>query len=183
MENTNAQQTAFASDIASANRPCRIVRNERGQSTGEGRERSASRGYLELKRRGVLHAGTSYTVVAWLTVQVAELIGEIFVLPEWIMQALLIALVIGLPIALILAWAFELTPNGLKFESDVTPSESAAGGRGRSLVCGLIAILVLTIVALAMNREVAVCSVAQASNSASVLYFPQKSTTLRVMLS
>ena len=183
MENGSAQQTAFASDIASVNRPCRIVPNERGQSNGEGRERSASSGYLELKRRGVLRAGTSYTLVAWLTLQVAELIGEIFVLPEWLLQMLLIALVIGLPIALILAWAFELTPNGLKFESDVTPSESAAGGKGRSLVCGLIAILVMTIVALAMNREAAVCSVAKASNSAVTLYFPQKSTTLKVMLS
>ena len=183
MKNGNAQQTAFASDIVSTNPPCRIVRNEGGQSTGEGRRRSASSGYLELKRRGVLHAGTSYTVVAWLIVQVAELIGEIFVLPELFLQILLIALVIGLPIALILAWAFELTPNGLKFDSEVTPSESAAGGRGRSLVCGLIAILVLTIVALAINPEAAVCSVANAGNSDIALYFPQESTTLEVMRS
>lgn len=114
--------------------------------------------YFELKRRGVLEAGTNYTVVAWLIVQVAELIWEIFGTPGWMLQMLLIALVIGLPIALILAWALELTPVGLKLESEMTPVESIARQKGRGLLCALIAILVLTIGALVVNRETSTCT-------------------------
>ena len=114
--------------------------------------------YFELKRRGVLEAGTSYIVVSWLIAQVAELIGEIFGAPAWTLQALLIAMAIGLPVALILSWAFELTPGGLKRESEMTPVETIARQKGRGLVCALIAILVLTIGALIVNREASVCS-------------------------
>ena len=115
---------------------------------------------FELKRRGVLEAGTSYIVVAWLIAQVAELIGEIFATPGWMLQALLIALAIGLPIALLLSWAFELTPGGLKLESELPAVESIARQKGRGLVCALIAILVLTIGALVVNREASVCKLA-----------------------
>lgn len=115
--------------------------------------------YFELKRRGVLEAGTSYIVVSWLIAQVAELIGEIFNSPAWLLQALLIALAIGLPVALVLSWAFELTPGGLKRESEVTPVESVARQKGRGLVCALIAVLVLTIGALVVNRESSICTI------------------------
>lgn len=114
--------------------------------------------YLELKRRGVLEAGTNYIVVAWLIAQVAELVGEIFKAPFWILQTLLVALAIGLPIVLVLAWAFELTRSGLKRESQLASVESIERRNGRGLVCALIAILVLTIGALAVNRPVSVCT-------------------------
>jgi hypothetical protein len=74
------------------------------------------------------------------------------------LQMLLITLVIGLPIALILAWAFELTPVGLKLESEMTPVESITRRKGRGLLCALIAILVLTIGALVVNRETSTCT-------------------------
>jgi hypothetical protein len=114
--------------------------------------------YLELKRRGVLEAGTNYTVVAWMIAQVAELIGEIFIVPEWILQMLLIGLATGLPIALILSWAFEMTPNGLKRDDEVTSTGQADRPKGRGLVCALIAILLLTIGALGANRLVSGCA-------------------------
>lgn len=123
------------------------------------RRRSAGAMYLEIKRRGVLEAGTSYTVVAWLIAQVAELVGETFAVPAWTLQALLIALAVGLPIALFLAWAFELTPNGLKPESEVLPEDSEPRRKGRVVVCGLIAILVLTIGALAVDPAPGVCTI------------------------
>ena len=114
--------------------------------------------YLALKRRGVLEAGTNYIVVAWLIAQAAELIGEIFEAPYWMLQALLIALAIGLPIALLLSWVFELTPDGLKREDELDSAEQLNRSKGRGLVCALIAILVLTIGALAVNRQVSVCT-------------------------
>lgn len=138
-----------------------IVRNQPpwGQRKATSRVRWSPRAfYFELKRRGVLEAGTSYIVVSWLIAQVAELIGEIFGAPDWTLQALLVALAIGLPIALLLAWAFELTPGGLKRESEMTPIETIARQKGRGLVCALIAILVLTIGALVVNREASICT-------------------------
>jgi len=113
--------------------------------------------YLELKRRGVLEAGTNYIVIAWLIVQVAELIGDVLYAPEWILQTLLIALTIGLPFALVLSWAFELTPGGLKRDDECASAGHPDRRKGRGLVCALIAILVLTIGALAVNRQVSVC--------------------------
>lgn len=114
--------------------------------------------YLELKRRGVLEAGTNYVVVAWLIAQVAELIGDIFDAPDWILQMLLVALAVGLPIALVLSWAFELTSGGLKREEELVSAGPTERHKGRGLVCALIAILVLTIGALAVDREVSVCN-------------------------
>ncbi len=122
-----------------------------------GRSWSPHSWYLELKRRGVLEAGTNYVVIAWLIAQVAELIGDIFDAPDWLLQMLLIALAVGLPIALILSWAFELTQGGLKREEEVASVSPTERHKGRGLVCALIAILVLTIGALAANREVPVC--------------------------
>lgn len=148
---------------------------------------SAGALYLELKRRGVLEAGTNYTVVAWLVAQVAELIGEIFVLPAWALQALVIALAVGLPVSLFLSWVFELTPRGLKLESEITRAEAAARTRGRAYVCGLIAILVLTIGALAVRNAPAVCPMPTQAESNTTetpeiseieLYFGQDSTRL-----
>jgi hypothetical protein len=115
--------------------------------------------YLTLKRRGVLEAGTNYIVVAWLIAQVAEMIGEIFEAPYWILQALLIALATGLPVALLLSWVFELTPDGLKREDELDSAAPLTRPKGRGLVCALIAILVLTIGALAVNRQASVCAI------------------------
>lgn len=139
-------------------RSAQIQHTRSSRKSGVGANWSPQTMYFELKRRGVLEAGTSYIVVAWLITQVAELIGEIFGTPGWMLQALLIALAIGLPIALVLSWAFELTPGGLKLERELTPVESIARKKGRGLVCALIAILVLTIGALVVNREPPNCT-------------------------
>ena len=145
--------------------------------------------YFELKRRGVLEAGASYTLIAWLIAQVAELIGEVFETPAWILQALLVALAIGLPISLFLAWAFELTPSGLKPNSEISPTDAVTPKKGRVFVCGLIAILVLTIGALAIGREPGGCAITPqadghlpgvSGNSSVALYFRRESTKLDV---
>ena len=114
--------------------------------------------YLGLRRRGVIEAGTNYIVVAWLIAQVAELIGEIFGVPEWTLQALLLALALGLPVALFVSWAFELTPDGFKRDREPNPGDPPVRRSGQGMVCALIAILVLTIGALAVNRPASVCT-------------------------
>ena len=68
--------------------------------------------FQELKRRNVYKVAISYIVVAWLIMQVASIVLPAIKAPDWVMQVLLFFLAIGLPIALILAWAFEMSPEG-----------------------------------------------------------------------
>src|SRR5882724_4667276 len=68
----------------------------------------------ELKRRNVYKVAVAYAVVAWLLMQIATQIFPFFEIPNWAVRLVVLLLVIGFPVALILAWAFELTPEGLK---------------------------------------------------------------------
>ena len=78
----------------------------------------------ELKRRNVFRVGIAYAVSVWVLLQVVDLVLENIAAPDWVMQIFMLALAIGFPIALIFAWAFELTPEGIKLEKDVDRSES-----------------------------------------------------------
>lgn len=87
--------------------------------------------YEELKRRNVFKVGIAYVVVAWVVLQVADVILGNVDLPGWIFRTLLLLLALGFPIALVLAWAFELTRDGLKRDSamgegdvDIAPARS-----------------------------------------------------------
>src|SRR5437667_9574655 len=68
----------------------------------------------ELKRRNVYKVAIAYAVVAWLLMQVASQIFPFFEIPNWAIRLVILLIVIGSPIALVIAWAFELTPEGLK---------------------------------------------------------------------
>src|SRR5215831_10846420 len=70
--------------------------------------------FSELKRRNVYKVAIAYAVVAWLLMQVASQIFPFFEIPNWAVRFVVLLLIIGFPVALILAWAFELTPEGLK---------------------------------------------------------------------
>ncbi len=99
----------------------------------------------ELKRRNVFRVGIAYVVLAWLTAQVADLVLDNIAAPHWLMQAILLLLGLGLPLALFFAWAFELTPEGLKKEKDVDRARSIAGHTGRKLDHLIIGVLVLAL--------------------------------------
>ncbi len=70
--------------------------------------------FAELKRRNVYKVAVAYAVIGWLLVQVATQVFPFFEIPNWAVRLIVLAIVIGLPIALIIAWAFELTPEGIK---------------------------------------------------------------------
>ena len=107
---------------------------------------STTPGFLEeLKRRNVVRVGVVYLIAAWLLAQVADLMLESFHAPDWVIQAILVVLIIGFPLALIFAWAFELTPEGLKKEKDVDRSQSITHTTGRKLDRAIIAILVVAL--------------------------------------
>ncbi len=71
----------------------------------------------ELKRRNVFRVGAAYAIVAWLLVEMASVVLPALRLPEWTLTLLVFFVVAGFPLALIFAWAFELTPEGIKRES------------------------------------------------------------------
>src|ERR1700682_5580273 len=75
--------------------------------------------FAELKRRNVYKVAVAYAVVGWLVIQVSSTVLPTFHAPEWVVQTLVVLVAIGFPIALVIAWAFELTPEGLKRTEDV----------------------------------------------------------------
>ena len=99
----------------------------------------------ELKRRNVVRVAIAYAVVSWLLLQVADVVLDNIEAPTWVFQAILLLLVIGFPVAIIFAWAFELTPEGLKKEKDVDRSESITHITGRKLDFIVIGVLVVAV--------------------------------------
>jgi TolB-like protein/Flp pilus assembly protein TadD len=106
----------------------------------------------ELKRRNVYKVAIAYAVVAWLLMQVASQIFPFFEIPNWIVRAVVLLLILGFPIALVLAWAFELTPEGIKRTEDVDLSKSVRRKTGRKLDFFIIAVLLLVIGFLLFQR-------------------------------
>ena len=102
------------------------------------------RGFIdELQHRNVFRVGVAYTIAGWLLAQVADLAADAFNAPDWFMQMLIIVLLIGLPVSLVLAWAYELTPEGMK-KADEVPIDAPKDPRsGR--VLNLITIVTLVI--------------------------------------
>jgi TolB-like protein/tetratricopeptide (TPR) repeat protein len=108
----------------------------------------------ELKRRNVFRVGVAYTVVAWLLIQVADVILSTFDSPRWVMQTLVLLLILGFPIALVLAWVYELTPVGLKRSDDVLRQTSIHWLTARRLNRAIISLLVIAVVFLVYENYV-----------------------------
>ncbi|PYJ88151.1 MAG: hypothetical protein DME71_13735, partial [Verrucomicrobia bacterium] len=85
--------------------------------------------FAELRRRNVYKVAIAYAVVAWLLLQAASILFPTFDAPPWTMKVFVAVIAFGFPIALIIAWAFELTPEGLKRteSADELPKKSARG--------------------------------------------------------
>ncbi|HKP02469.1 MAG TPA: tetratricopeptide repeat protein [Chthoniobacterales bacterium] len=85
--------------------------------------------FAELKRRNVYKVAAAYTVVGWLIVQVATQVFPFFEIPNWAVRLIVLAIIVGFPLALVIAWAFELTPEGIKRteEADAAPQTQSRG--------------------------------------------------------
>ena len=108
--------------------------------------------FEELKRRNVFRVGAAYLVASWVIAQVADLVLDNVDSPEWLMQAILVVLAVGFFLALIFAWAYELTSEGLKREYEVDRSQSITHQTGQKLNRAIIGVLVLAIVLLISER-------------------------------
>ncbi len=108
--------------------------------------------FAELKRRNVYKVAIAYAIVAWLLLQAASILFPTFEAPPWTMKVFVAVIALGFPIALILAWAFELTPEGIKRTEDVDLSKSVRRKTGRKLDFFIIAVLLLVIAILVFQR-------------------------------
>ena len=136
---------------ASARELMEAIENCQSKLT-RGNETARPSFFAELKRRNVYKVAIAYGVVAWLLMQVASQIFPFFEIPSWAVRLVVLALIIGFPVALILAWAFELTPEGIKREEDVDLGSSITRKTGRKLDFFIIAVLVLVIGLLLFQR-------------------------------
>ncbi|MBT8066369.1 MAG: PD40 domain-containing protein [Gammaproteobacteria bacterium] len=103
----------------------------------------------ELKRRNVVRVGIAYAIAAWLIAQVAELALDSFAAPDWVIKTVLLLLIIGFPLALVLAWAYELTPEGIKLDREVARSESGVqvnAHRLNFIILGSVALAVIFLI-------------------------------------
>jgi TolB-like protein len=108
--------------------------------------------FEELKRRNVFRVGIAYVVSAWVLLQVVDLVLDNIAAPEWVMKVFMLAVGVGLPLALILAWAFEMTPEGLKRETTVNPEQSITPQTGRKLDRIIIVSLGVAVAFLLVDR-------------------------------
>ena len=99
--------------------------------------------FAELKRRNVYKVAVAYAVVAWLLVQVATQVFPFFGIPNWAVRLVVLLLILGFPVALILSWAFEITPEGIKRADDVAPDASITRRTGRKLVGITVALAIV----------------------------------------
>lgn len=106
----------------------------------------------ELKRRNVVRVGIAYLVVSWLVLQVADVVFGNIGAPEWLFPALLTVIGLGLPIALALAWAFELTPEGLKRDHEVERDSAAPRANAGRLNIVIIAALSLALAYFVLDK-------------------------------
>ncbi|MDH5584899.1 MAG: tetratricopeptide repeat protein, partial [Gammaproteobacteria bacterium] len=109
---------------------------------------SGGQGFFhELKRRNVFRVAIAYVVVTWLLLQVVDILVPMLTLPEWVGRLVFLLLVIGFPMALLFAWAFEMTPEGVKLEKNVDRSESITHVTGRKMDRTIIGVLVVALAA------------------------------------
>jgi len=108
--------------------------------------------FSELKRRNVFKVGVAYLVACWLGLQIIDLVLENINAPDWVMQVFMLALAVGFPIAIIIAWAFEVTPEGVKLQKNVDRNRSINRQTGQQLNRGIIVILSVAIVFLLTDR-------------------------------
>jgi TolB-like protein/Tfp pilus assembly protein PilF len=101
--------------------------------------------FAELKRRNVYKVAVAYIIVAWLLIQAASILFPTFEAPAWVMKVFVALLVFGFPVALIFSWAFEITPEGIKRESEVELDKSIAHHTGKKIVGLTVALTVVAI--------------------------------------
>jgi TolB-like protein/Tfp pilus assembly protein PilF len=106
----------------------------------------------ELKRRNVFRVATAYAIAGWLIIQICATTFPFLKLPEWLITAVIVFVLIGFPLSIIFAWAFELTPEGLKKSQEVDITESVTSRTGKKLNGIIITVLSMAVIFLLVER-------------------------------
>ncbi len=106
--------------------------------------------FKELKRRNVFRVGLAYAMISWLVLQITDVVVPIFALQPWAGKLVFLMLAAGLPVALILAWAFELTPEGIRRDSEVDHEQTATARTGRKLDFVIISLMAIALIYFAL---------------------------------
>jgi tetratricopeptide (TPR) repeat protein len=109
--------------------------------------------FKELKRRNVFRVGLAYVMISWLLLQVIDVVVPILDLQPWVGRLVILLLAVGLPVALLLAWAFELTPEGIKRDNEVDHHQSATAQTGRKLDFVIIGVMAVALIYFALNHH------------------------------
>ena len=108
--------------------------------------------FEELNRRNVFRVAIGYIVSSWLLAQVADLVLENIAAPAWVMQTIMLVLALGFPVVVFFSWAYEVTPEGIKRESEIDRTQSITQVTGRKLDHSIIAVLVIALAFLAIDK-------------------------------
>lgn len=106
----------------------------------------------ELKRRNVIRVAPLYGLAAWVILQVGGLLFDLLERPNWAGKLVVGLLLLGVPLALLFSWIYEVTPDGIKRESQIDRSEAVSGPGARKLNIAIAALLMLTIAIVVADR-------------------------------
>ncbi len=110
--------------------------------------------FKELQRRNVVRVAIGYIVSTWLLAQVADLVLENIGAPDWVMKTIMLVLALGFPVVLFFSWAYEVTPEGIKRESEIDRTQSITHVTGRKLDRAIFAVLVIALAYFAYDKFV-----------------------------
>lgn len=99
--------------------------------------------FAELRRRNVYKVAAAYAVASWLLIQIATQVFPFFEIPNWAVRLVVLILIAGFPVALVFSWAFEITPEGIKRESEVEADKSITHHTGRKIVALTVALAII----------------------------------------
>lgn len=133
--------------------------------------------FAELRRRNVYKVAVAYAVVAWLLIQAASILFPTFEAPAWVMKVFVAVIVLGFPIALVFSWAFEITPEGLKRESEIETGKSITHHTGRRIV-GITVVVAVIAAALFIFQLLRPRLTSTSTASATTNALPEKSVAV-----
>jgi len=108
--------------------------------------------FKELQRRNVFRVSIGYIVSSWLLIQVADIVLQNIDAPSWVMQTIMLVLALGFPVVAFFSWAYEVTPDGIKRESEIDRTQSSTHVTGRKLDRAIVAVLIIALAYLAYDK-------------------------------
>jgi len=141
-------------------------------STSQTGEKIVGNLFNELKRRNVVRVGIAYMVLGWVALQVGDILFEMFETPAWVGKTFAVVLLLGFPFVCLFAWAFEMTPEGVKKTAEVDRSESVTHSTGKKLNFVIMAALVVAVGYFIWERQQTPEPIVEASLDKSIAVLP-----------